>query len=177
MTDTTHISISKSKTALITGLFLPAVCVFFIIGCGETPSSPPEIELGALEIWPMKEDSSLLPEAAVILNDDSSALFQGPVPIIISGLVPKTHNVYVVYGDYQNTSEVDVREGDTTMFQPVLTQFAPDFVMPGFYYDFGTDTLAYVDSVRLSDYRTVRDTLGNIIDSGEVVLLFFFNDG
>ena len=157
------------------GLILLSLLFIFINGCGDTPSGPPEVKLGAIELWPMDPDSNLLPEATVILDDDSSTLVQGAVPILITGIIPGNHNIHIEYQDYQTTSEVYVSAGDTTVFQPILTQFAPDFVMPGLFYDFSIDTIAYVDSVRLSDFW--RDTLGNVIAEGEVVLLFFFNDG
>jgi hypothetical protein len=153
---------------------------FLLTGCGSPPGGP-EIQPGYLEIWAyfdsswtdplgvLHPDSVLVPAGDTIIvqvDDDSSRIYIFTVnPAILTDILPGVHKIDLSWGDYNTSFSSNIIDAETTSVSPKMTQFAPDFTLPGMYFDLAGDTLVQLDSVTLSDYR------------GEVVLLFFFNAG
>ena len=147
-------------------------------GCGDTPSSPSDIQFGALEVYAYYDSSYidtsgesqkiqiLAPEALVIIDESTHIVF-GSVPVMVDSLVPGLHNVYVEYehnlfGKLGRTLSAEINPGLTTTISPTLTQFAESYDEPAVYYDTTAQQIAYIDHVTLAQ------------DSGKVVLLFYF---
>jgi hypothetical protein len=164
------------KTKLIAlNSFVSLLFFMLFSGCGSPPSSPPEIDFGALEIWAYidsswvdstgtEHDSLLATDVWITLDDDSSTTVHLAVPASISGLLPGIHRLYCESGAYYKIDTVNIVPGDTVVKAPFMTK-SPDFTLPAVHYDLAGDSVVHVDSVTLSDYR------------GEVVLLFYFTPG
>lgn len=151
---------------------------FIYWGCGNNPSSPPDMQFGELKVYAYYDstyvDTSgasqaiqiLAPEALVIIDDSSHIVFE-TVPVTIDSLVPGLHNVYVEYehslfGKFRKTILAEIDPGVTNTISPTLTQFAESFDEPAIYYDTTAQQVAYIDHVTLDQ------------DSGKVILLFYF---
>lgn len=145
-------------------------------GCGKTPSAPPETEFGSLEIH------AYFDSTWIDSSGDTNDVFLAPyidysidggliqdsavaVPVLVENLLPGTHNVFIAYEDYNTTFIDTVEPGDTSMVEPLMTQFAYDFTLTGMKYDTDSTTVVHQDSISLSDYL------------GEVILLFYFDFG
>ncbi len=158
------------------------IAVMLFSGCGEEPSSPPPVEMGTIEIWAAIDstvsDSSFNedtgeweyqisyeypPEATATLdNDPSTTITSDTIPVIFSDVIPGVHFVDVEWGDYQKSFMAEVFAGDTSVYTPVMSQYAPDFTASAMFYDTTAQEINYLGDISLSDY------------SGEVVLLFYF---
>ena len=163
----------SSLVAVILGptAFLFAMLLFS--GCGETPSGPPKIEPGAIEIYAYidsawvdslgnQHDTWLAPIVNYVIDDSLIWEDSAAVPALVGNLLPGEHKVSVEYGDYNTTYIEQVNPGDTIISEPVMTKYAPDFNEPGVRYDISGDSIVYTDSISLDDH------------SGEVILLFYF---
>jgi hypothetical protein len=173
MTIRNKIKVLLSTVLLLLGSF------FLWTGCGSPPEGP-GIEPGSLTIstyfdssWTdtvgvLHPDSGLIPSGDTIIvevDGDSNRIYFFTVnPFTLTELLPGVHKIDIAWQDYTTSFSATVAEAETIHYSPVMTQFAPDFTLPGMFFDQIADTLAR-DTVTLSDYR------------GEVVLLFYFTAG
>jgi len=140
-------------------------------GCGEEPAAPPVVELGTLEVWAYYDSVQVdtiwelipAPEASVTLDDDTSNTVNSAIPVMVEGILPGTHSVFVEWEDYNKSLLADIPGGQTTVVSPILTMFAPEFTAPGLYYDPAQDdSLAWMEEYNIADHW------------GEVILMFYF---
>jgi hypothetical protein len=150
--------------------FIIITSIIVWIGCGKSPSEPPEV-VGGFEIFVyldsawvdtggIEHDSCLAPNFDCII-DDGAPIHSDTVPAIFENLMPGVHNLYLSYNDYNTTIIDTVTAGAIKTLEPKLSKLAPDFDLPGLHYNTSTSAVIY-DSVHLSDC------------AGKVVVIFFF---
>ena len=153
---------------------LPFICIgilFYLAGCGEGPSAPPDVEFGALEVWAYY-DSALVDTiwewipvdtCWVTLDDEPASTVYDAIPVLVEGILPGLHNVYVEWGDYNKSFSTQIFPGQTTVKTTFLTIYAPEFSADGLHYDpTQADSLAWIEDYQISDHW------------GEVIVLFYF---
>ena len=151
-----------------------------VYGCGDLPSPPPPLEMGAIEIH-AKYDSSwnvngvfydsifTAPFISYNIDNGLKAADSVTVPVMVDSLYPGVHNIQIAYRDYRTTVSDTVEPGLISISQPIMSLYLPDFFLPGIHYDPAEDdSLYHEDSVRLSDFHM------DSTSQGEVVLLYYF---
>jgi len=154
-----------------------------ILGCGDTPSEPEVVLMGAIEIsayydttWTdslgVEHSSKLAPWVKYKIDNYQDTVSFETNPDTVENIFPGIHSIYVEYGDYNTTFIDTVESGMISSRQPLMSLLAPDFTLPAIRYDITQpDSLKFTDSLSLYDFladSAAGDT------TGEVVLLFFF---
>ena len=152
-------------------------------GCGEAPSSPPDVEFGSLEVYAYYDSSYvdsvtelpvtvqlLVPQAQVIIDDDLALSAFGDIPLTMDNILPGLHNIDVNWEGYTRVLQAEIMPNDTTQISTLLSKEAVPFTSPAMHFDPDLNELVFVDSMKLADY------LPSHADSsdGEVILLFYF---
>ena len=138
-------------------LFSFSITMLFFIYCGKTPSDPPPVQTGSLEVIGFI-DTTLVDSMAVQLNNNYLGIF--PNPCVLPDLPIGRHQIAVSKEDPADSlvdfncspKMVDIKKDEKTQIELLLTKLALDFTL---------ENLNHQER-RLQDYR------------GKVVFLVFF---